>query len=51
MKPAHYEILPAKSYYSHGFATGSVVLMNGSVLFHGDTKLARALYKKKTKQS
>jgi hypothetical protein len=49
MKPPHYEIILAKYYYSHGFATGSVVLMNGSILFHGTTVEARKLYNKKTK--
>lgn len=47
-RPTQYEILPAKKYYSHGFSTGSVVLMNGSVMFHGDTKAATELYNRKT---
>jgi hypothetical protein len=43
----HYEILPASKYYGN-HATGSVVLRNGKVEFHGTTAEAKELYKKMT---
>jgi hypothetical protein len=36
-KKSHCEVLPAKKYYGK-YATGTVLLVNGSVEFHGDRK-------------
>ena len=40
---SHYEMLSAKKYYGK-HATGSVLLQNGSVVYHGATKDVKKMY-------
>lgn len=43
-KKSHCEVLPARKYYGN-HATGTVLLVNGSVEFHGDRKDVNRLLK------